>query len=160
MEKLRVCFKLCMFRVHVRFGEVPFHPTIFFWYPSSCHFLNWDNLLYKYLQSNYISSILVVHVLILLHSNVCVFFNVFTLQETRTLGVIARMTCQFCCVLILECYNFWIMNWMTKTKYLFLNVLVKFVFLIFQKNLKIILYLKVNFVNQFCKISIFWCFNL
>ena len=31
MEKLRVCFKLCMFKVHARFGDVLFHPTAFFW---------------------------------------------------------------------------------------------------------------------------------
>ena len=39
MEKLRVCFKLCMFRVHARFGDVPFHPTVLFWCLSSCNLL-------------------------------------------------------------------------------------------------------------------------
>jgi hypothetical protein len=47
MEKLRVYFKLCMFRVHARFGDVPFHPTIFFRCPSSCYCLNWDILQYQ-----------------------------------------------------------------------------------------------------------------
>ena len=39
MEKLRVYFKLCMFRVHARFGDVPFHPTVFFWCLPSCNLL-------------------------------------------------------------------------------------------------------------------------
>jgi len=80
MEKLKVCFKLCMFRIHACFSNEPFRPTIFFWCPLSCHCLNWDNLLYQYLQPNYISSIFPIYIWILLHSNVCLFFNIFHIK--------------------------------------------------------------------------------